>query len=203
MFKKILLSSITATGVLLAQSGVGINVNKNDLEIEGTLDSRNLAVLQNSNTIYLGDFNFISIDDDNIKSKLFGAGFGATNKFEGVEGVELTFGAKLILSHVEDDRKDIDKWFSAIPLTGMIKYTFPPLMFNIPTVSLEGKVLYAPGALSFGDSDNYSEFRVSADMEMIENVKIYAGYRNIITGYPTDTNYIFSNGFYGGLKFTY
>jgi len=203
MFKKIIISSIVTIGVLLAQSGVGINVNKNDLELEGTLDSRNLAVLQNSSTIYLGDFNFISIDDDNVKSKLIGAGFGATNKFEGVEGVELTFGAKLILSHVKDDRKDIDKWFSALPLTAMIRYTFPPLMFNIPPVSIEGKGLYAPGALAFGDSDNYSEFRVSVDMEMIENVKVYAGYRNIVTGYPTDTNYIFSNGFYGGLKFIY
>jgi len=134
MFKKIIMSSIVTTGVLLAQSGVGINLNKNDLEIEGTLDSRNLAVLQNSSTIYLGDFNFINIDDDNRQSKLVGVGFGATNKFEGVEGVELTFGAKLILSHVTDDRKDIDKWFSALPLTGMIKYTFPPLMFNIPPI---------------------------------------------------------------------
>jgi len=203
MFKKIILSSIVATGLLFAQSGVGINVNKNDLEVEGTLDSRNLAVLQNSSTVYLGDFNFISIDDDNTKSKLIGAGFGATNKLEGVEGIELTFGAKLILSHVKDNRKDIDKWFSALPLMGMIKYTFPPLMFNIPPISIEGKALYAPGALAFGDSDNYSEFRVSVDMEMIENVKVYAGYRNIVTGYPTDTNYLFSNGFYGGLKFTY
>jgi len=203
MFKKIIMSSIVTTGLLLAQSGVGINVNKNDLEIEGTLDSRNLALLQNSSTIYLGDFNFISIDDDNTKSKLIGVGFGATNKFEGVEGVELTFGAKLILSHVTDHRKDIDKWFSALPLTGMVRYTFPPLMFNIPPVSIEGKVLYAPGALAFGDSDSYSEFRASAYMEMIENVTVYAGYRNIVTGYPTDTNYLFSNGFYAGLKFTY
>ena len=203
MFKKIILSSIVATGLLFAQSGVGINVNKNDLEIEGTLDSRNLAVLQNSSTVYLGDFNFISIDDDNTKSKLIGVGFGATNKLEGVEGIELTFGAKLILSHVKDNRKDIDKWFSALPLMGMIKYTFPPLMFNIPPISIEGKALYAPGALAFGDSDNYSEFRVSTDMEIIENVKVYIGYRNIVTGYPTDTNYLFSNGFYGGFKFTY
>jgi hypothetical protein len=203
MFKKILMSSIITTGLLSAQSGVGINVNANDLEIEGTLDSRNLALLQTSSTVYLGDFNFISKEDDDIKSKLVGAGFGATNKLEGVEGVELTFGAKLILSNVKDDRKNIDDWFSALPLMGMVHYTFPPLMFNIPPISIEGKVLYAPGALAFGDADNYSEFRFSADIEMIENVKIYAGYRNIVTGYPEDTTYLFSNGFYGGLKFTY
>ncbi|MCK4441829.1 MAG: hypothetical protein KAU90_07460 [Sulfurovaceae bacterium] len=203
MFNKIVIGSVITIGLLFAQSGVGINVNKNDLELEGTLDSRNLAVLQNSSTIYLGDFNFISIDDENTKSKLIGAGFGATNKLEGVEGVELTFGAKLILSHVKDNIKNIDDWFSAMPLMGMARYTFPPLMFNIPPVSIEGKVLYAPGALSFGNSDNYSEFRIAGDIEMIENVKVYAGYRNIVTGYPEDTNYLFSNGFYGGLKFTY
>ncbi len=203
MFKKVLMSSIIASGVLFAQSGVGINVNKDDLEIEGTLDSRNLAILQTSSTIYLGDFNFINIDNGDVSSKLVGVSFGATNKFEGVEGVELTFGAKLIISDVEDDRKNIDDWFSALPLMAMVRYTFPPLMFNIPPISLEGKVLYAPGALAFGDSDNYQEFRVSGDIEMIENVKVYAGYRNIITGYSSDTNYVFSNGFYGGLKFTY
>ncbi|HHD80480.1 MAG TPA: hypothetical protein ENK99_02575, partial [Campylobacterales bacterium] len=183
MFKKIVMSSIVTTGLLFAQSGVGINVNKNDLEVEGTLDSRNLAILQTSSTIYLGDFNFISKEDDDVKSKLVGTGFGATNRLEGVEGVELTFGAKLIISNVKDDNKNIDDWFSAMPLMGMIRYTFPPLMFNIPPVAIEGKVLYAPGALAFGDSDNYSEFRVSADIEMIENVKVYAGYRSIVTGY--------------------
>jgi len=203
MLKKILIGSLITSYTVFAQSAAGINVNKDDLEIEGTLDSRNLAMLQTSSTIFLGDFNLINIEDDNKKATLVGAGLGATNKLEGVDGVELTFGAKFILSHTEDNKKDIDKWFSAMPLTAMVRYSFPPLMFNIPPIALEGKILYAPGALSFGDSDSYSEFRVSGDIEMIESVKIYAGYRNIVTGYPTDTNYIFSNGFYGGLKFTY
>jgi hypothetical protein len=151
----------------------------------------------------LSDFNFINIDKDDKKSKLIGLGIGATNKLEGIDGVELTFGTKFIVSHTEDNIKYIDDWFSAIPLSAMVRYTFPPLMFNIPTVALEGKVLYAPNALSFGDSDGYSEFRVSGDIEMIENVKVYAGYRNIVTGYPSDVNYLFSNGFYGGFKFIY
>jgi hypothetical protein len=203
MLKKILIASLLTSGVVSAQSAVGINVNKDDLEIEGTLDSRNLAMLQTSSTIYLADFDFINIEDNDKKARLIGAGVGATNKLEGVDGVELTFGAKLIISNVEDNNKEIDKWFSAIPLTAMIRYSFPPLMFNIPPIALEGKVLYAPGALSFGDSDSYSEVRFSGDIEMIENVRVYAGYRNIITGYPSDTNYVFSNGFYAGFKFIY
>ena len=203
MLKKMLITLLILCELVYAQSGVGVNVNRDDLEIEGTLDSRNLAILQTSSTIFLGDFNFINIDNDIKNSQLFGAGIGATNRLEGVDGVELTFGVKFILSKAEDKRKGIDKWFSSIPLMGMINYKFPPLMFNIPPVSLEGKALYAPGALAFGDSNSYSEFRISGNIEMIENVKIYAGYRNIITGYSFNRNYVFNNGFYGGIKYIY
>ena len=204
------MSSLCASSILLAQSGAGINVNEDDFEIEGTLDSRNLQALQTSSTIFLADFNFMNVEDKHDNGKLVGAGIGATNKLEGVQGIELTFGAKAILANIEDDNDpvlDDGKWFAAVPLMAMIHYTFPPLMFNIPTVSIETKALYAPGALSFGDSEKYSEFRVNADIEMIENVKLYAGYRNIITGFSVgdkdNEDYIFSNGFYGGLKFTY
>ena len=209
MLKKIITTSLLTSGLLFAQSGVGINVNEDDVEIEGTLDSRNLQALQTSSTIYLADFNFINVEDGDETGKLLGVGIGATNQLEGVEGVELTFGAKVILANVDDNSKpklDDDKWFAAIPLMGMIRYTFPPLMFNIPPISLETKMLYAPKALSFGDSEKYSEFRFNADIEMIENVKLYAGYRNIITGFGVgddNEDYIFSNGFYGGLKFSY
>ncbi|NEW61570.1 hypothetical protein GSY74_09770, partial [Sulfurovum sp. bin170] len=159
-------------------------------------------------TIYLADFNFLNVEDSRKDAKLIGVGIGATNKLEGVEGIELTFGAKAILANIDDSDRELDsKWFAAVPLMGIIRYTFPPLMFNIPTISIETKLLYAPGALSFGDSEKYSEFRFAADIEMIENVKIYAGYRNIITGFgvgdENNEDYIFSNGFYGGLKFSY
>jgi hypothetical protein len=152
----------------------------------------------------------MNIEDGEQTGKLMGAGIGATNQLEGVDGVELTFGAKAILVNVEDNddsKLDDGKWFAAVPLMGMVRYTFPPLMFNIPPISLETKFLYAPKALSFGDSEKYSEFRFNADIEMIENVKLYAGYRNIITGFSVgerdNEDYLFSNGFYGGLKFTY
>jgi hypothetical protein len=210
VLKKILMTSLCTSGLLLAQSGVGINVNEDDFEIEGTLDSRNLQALQTSSTIFLADFNFMNVEDGEETGKLLGVGVGATNQLEGVEGIELTFGAKAILANIEDNNNpklDDGKWFAAVPLMGMVRYTFPPLMFNIPPVSFETKFLYAPKALSFGDSEKYSEFRVNIDIEMIENIKLYAGYRNIITGFGVgdkdNEDYIFSNGFYGGLKFTY
>lgn len=194
MFKKIVFTSLCTSVLLLAESGVGININEDDLELEGVLDSRNLAALQTSSTIYQADMNFINVNSD---YQLLGAGLGATNQLEGVEGVELTFGVKFIWAEVGNED------FTALPLMAKVRYDFPPLMYNIPPVGIEGKALYAPGALSFGDSDKYSEFRVSADIEMIENVKLYTGYRNIHSGYKGYENYLFDNGFYGGIKVTY
>jgi len=120
------MTSLCTSGLLLAQSGVGINVNEDDFEIEGTLDSRNLQALQTSSTIFLADFNFINVEDGEETGKLLGVGIGATNQLEGVEGVELTFGAKAILANIDDDSDsalDDNKWFAAVPLMGMIRYT--------------------------------------------------------------------------------
>ncbi len=194
MFKRIIISSLLSSATLLAESGVGININEKDVEFEAVIDSRNLAALQTTSTIYQADFNFLNADNE----KLVGAGIVATNKLEGVEGVEMSFGAKVIWAEV-----GVDDDFTALPLIAQVRYTFPPLMYAIPPVSLEARGLYAPGALSFGDSDTYSELRLSVDIEMIDNVKVYAGYRNIHTEYEGVAGGLFNNSFYGGLKVTY
>jgi len=194
MFKKIALISLFTSTLLLAESGVGININEQDLELEGVIDSRNLAALQTSSTIYQADINFLNNDEN---TKLFGIGIGATNKLEGVEGVELTLGAKFIYSEIGNEN------FTALPLMAKIRYSLPPLLYGIPPVALEGKLVYAPKVLSFGDSEKYMEYRISADVEVIESVKVYAGWRNIHTGYANITNDLFNTSFYGGLKFSY
>jgi hypothetical protein len=194
MFKKIALTTLFTSALLMAESGASININEEDVEVEGTLDSRNLAALQTSSTIYEGDFTFLNVNSDR---KLFGIGAGATNALEGVEGVELTFGAKFIWAEVGDED------FTSLPLMAKVRYNFPPLMYNIPPVAVEAKALYAPNALSFGDSEKYAEYRIAADIEMIENVKVYVGYRNIYAEYKDVDRDLFDNSFYGGLKVTY
>ncbi|CAA6809060.1 MAG: Unknown protein [uncultured Sulfurovum sp.] len=193
MFKKTLILTLLSSMVLFAESGIGININDDDLEVEGVLDSRNLEALQTSSTVYQADFNFLNADSE----KLAGLGIAATNKVEGLEGVEMSFGAKFIWAEVGTED------FTSLPLMAQVRYTFPPLQFNIPPVSLEARGLYAPGSLSFGDSEEYSEVRFSADIEMINNVKVYAGYRNIHTSYEGITRSLFDTGYYAGLKITY
>jgi hypothetical protein len=194
MFKKIVISTIVTSAFLLAESGVGININEQDLELEGVIDSRNLAALQTSSTVYQGDISFLN---NNEETKLFGVGVGATNKLEGVEGVEITLGAKFMWAEV------LEEDFTSLPFMVKVRYSMPPLMYNIPPVAFEGKILYAPKVLSFGDSEKYTEFRLSADAEVIENVKVYVGYRNIHTEYKDIEKDLFNTSFYGGLKFSY
>jgi len=194
MFKKLLFTTILGSTLLLAESGVGLNINEEDLELEGILDSRNLAALQTSSTIFQADVNFLNNNED---TKLIGIGLGATNKLSGVEGVEITLGAKFIWAEVAEEN------FTALPFMAKVRYSFPPLLFNIPPVAIEGKLLYAPKVLSFGESVTYNEFRVSADMEVIEKVRVYVGYRNIHTQYVGIKPDLFNTSFYGGMKFSY
>jgi len=194
MFKKIVISTLLSSAVLLAESGGSININEKDVEIEGILDSRNLAVMQTTSTIYQADFNFLNADN----TKLIGAGVVASNKVEGLIGVEMSFGAKAIWAEI-----GVDSNFAALPLMAQIRYTLPPLMYSIPPIAFEAKGLYAPSALSYGNSEGYSEMRLSADIEMIDNVKVYAGYRNIHTKYEGISRDLFDTGFYAGLKITY
>ena len=194
MFKKIVTMALFTSTLLLAESGVGININEKDLEIEGVLDSRNLEALQTSSTVFQIDANFLNVNET---EKLIGAGVVATNKLEAVEGVELAFGAKGIWAEVGHDN------FKALPFVAKVKYTLPPLMYKIPPVSLEGIGLYAPKVLSFGDSEEYTEFRLVANAEVIESVNIYAGYRNIHRTYKGVGQSLFNTGFYGGLKYVY
>lgn len=194
MFQKVVISTLVSSAILFAESGVGLNINQEDLEVEAVLDSRNLAALQTSSTIYQADVNFLNENEEN---KLIGLGIGATNKVEGVQGLEMTLGVKGIWAELGDED------FTALPLMGTVRYVFPPLMYNIPPVSIEGKVLYAPKVLSFGSSEEYREFRIGAAMEVIENTSIYTGYRNIHTKHDKVNSELFNNSFYGGIKISY
>jgi len=195
MFKKTFLSLIALGSIAMAESSIGVNVNKEDLEVEAIIDSKAFTNLQTGSTSYQGDINFINNGD--YEDQLIGIGAGATNKVEGFEGMNLTVGAKVILtSHGDED-------FVALPFMARVEYQMPPLLYNIPPVSLEGKVLYAPKVLSFGDAQGYTEMRAVANMEVINNVKAYAGYRNIETDYKNAGDTLFDNSFFGGVKIEY
>ena len=184
--KKLCFTSLLTFGLLHAQSNIGLNINNQDLEVAASIDLNALTYYSDS-TSYTLDASYLHSDGDNLTT----VGVSAESHFQGVEGLALGLGIKSVFA---DN-------FIAIPFFAKAKYTLP-LNYSIPTTSLATSVAYAPSVLTFSDGESYTEFRVEADMEIITNVHLFTGYRNIDTEYDTHDQ-TFNNSFYGGMKLSF
>jgi len=185
-FKKLLLATCLLTGVTQAENSIGIDINSEDVEVLASINLNTLADYANGTT-YILDVNYLHTDGDNMTR----IGFSGQNTLQGVEGLTLAFGLKGVFASD----------FLAFPLMAKGVYVLP-LNDSIPTTSLALSVAYAPSVLTFRDADSYSDFRVEADMEVIANVHLFTGYRNIATNYDKGDQ-TFNNSFYGGLKLSF
>lgn len=183
--KKIILGAIIVAEVLQAGS-IGLNINSEDLEVEGRVDLDSIVVY-NSGTNYFLELDYLHTNDDN----LFKVGFGASNTLKSAGGVTFSFGLESVIA---------DSYF-ALPLFAQAALRLP-FDEEIPATSLKAEVAYAPSVLSFSDADTYLEYRFEADMEVISNIHIYGGYRNIDTDYEA-YNYNLNDSWYGGLKISF
>jgi hypothetical protein len=184
--QKLCFTSLFTIGLLHAQSNIGLNVNNEDLEVSASIDLNALTYYSDT-TSYTLDASYLHTDGDNLTT----VGISAESTFQGVEGLALGLGIRSVFA---DD-------FIAIPFCAKAKYTLP-LNYSIPTTSLATSLAYAPSVLTFSDGESYTEFRVEADMEIITNVHLFTGYRNIDTEYDTHDQ-TFNNSFYGGMKLSF
>ncbi len=184
--KKLCITSFLTLGLLHAQSNIGLNINNEDLEVSASIDLNALTYYSDS-TSYTLDASYLHTDGDNLMT----LGVSAESTFQGVNGLALGLGLKSVFA---DD-------FIAIPFCAKAKYTLP-LNYSIPTTSFTTSVAYAPSILTLSDGESYTEFRIEADMEVITNVHLFTGYRNIDTEYDT-YDQTFNNSFYGGMKLSF
>jgi hypothetical protein len=180
--RKILFGFILLIGMLQASS-IALNVNTNDVELEGKIDITSTIGYGSGTTYFLGG-DYLHTDSDNLLKITF----GASNTLSGAEGLSLTLG----LEGVFGDN------YVAMPFFGEATLRLP-LDEPIPATTLSTKLSYAPSVLSFVDADQYLEYRFQADMEVISNIHIYGGYRNIDTDY-VNYNHNLNDSWYGGLK---
>ena len=185
MIKKLTLTTFT-TITLLQANMLGININSEDVELEGRLDITSM-VGSSSGTTYFIAGSYLHTEDDN----LIRTSFGASNTLPGAEGLTFSLGLEGVFA--ED--------FVAMPFFAEAALHLP---FDepIPPTTLKARFAVAPSVLSFVDADSYSEYRFEGDMEVIPNVHAYVGYRNIDTDYE-EKDYNFNDSWYGGLKVTF
>lgn len=185
-FKKLFLGTLLSFGLLQAQSSIGLDINNKDLEVLAAIDLNAFADYSDSTT-YLVDGYYLNTDGNN----LFAVSLSAENSFQGFEGLTLGFGARFVFA---DN-------FNALPLFGKAVYVLP-LIDAIPTTSLGASFAYAPSVLTFSDGESYTEFRLEANTEVIQNIHLFVGYRNLDTEYKTHTK-TFNDSFYAGMKLSF
>ncbi len=184
--KKLLLSTLLLSGLINAQSSIGLDINSQDVEIMGSYDLTS-DIGYTGGTSFSIEGSYLHSEDDDLVT----IGFSGKNALEAAPGLIFGFGLKTAFS---DD-------FMALPILGKVKYILP-FDSDIPTSSLLLSYAYAPSVLTFLDGETYSEFRAEAGMEVISSMHIFAGYRDINTDYE-DGDYKLNDSFYGGFKISF
>ncbi len=185
--KKLLLSTLLLSGLVNAESSIGLDINNEDVEIIGSYDLSSDIGYNVGGTSFSIDGSYLHSEDDD----LINIGFSGESALEAAPGLIFGFGLKTAFS---DD-------FIALPILGKIKYILP-LDSDIPTSSLLLSYAYAPSVLTFSDGETYSDFRAEAGIEVISSMHIFAGYRNIDTNYEYG-DYKLNDSFYGGFKMSF
>ena len=194
MLKKLALLSATAVSSF-ALHYAEININDKDLEIGAKFDLGQFNANVEPDTLFLGG-KFLNADQKHTDPSVDVDPFYELNflllKPVGNMGMKFGMGVKLNYTSVNN------KNYSSMPLGIEFQYKIPAE--NLIPMYLYGSLYYAPEVLSFSDADNYLEYRIAYDIEVIENGKFTLGYRHIETNYSENSDLTYNESFYVGFK---
>lgn len=193
MLKKISLIAFLAVSAFAMHSGE-LNINTRDLEVSAKLDMGQFNNAIEPHTMFIG-VKFLNADekhsdpesDDNLKP------YFEVNALlmQEIGNLGMSIGMGVKTSFTEN--------YAAIPLGLEFAYKIPAP--GLIPMQLNGSLYYAPAVLSMRDADNYLEYRISYDIEIIKNGYITIGYRNIDTNYEgSNADFTYNESFYGGFK---
>ena len=196
MLKKIGLILISTVS-LFALHTAELNLNDVDLEIGAKFDIGQFNESVEPNTMFFGG-KFFTPDKKHSSSSItslnpyFEANFLIIREF-GASGMSLGFGGKFNYTQLNNED------FYSIPLGVEFGYVIPAP--DLIPMSLHGSVYYAPQVLSFSKAKNYLEYRINYDIEVIKNVSVTLGYRNMNTEYTNSLGSLnYNDSWYFGFK---
>lgn len=204
MLKKILITTLPAISAFALHTAE-ININDQDLELSAKFDMGQVNTNVEPNTIFIGG-RFLSGQKENSRLE-------DGNYLTNIEPIyEVNFLMKRAVSNIGLSlgmgvKFNSTKDFSTLPLGLEFEYVVPTK--TILPMYLYGSAYYAPVALSFNDAKNFFEYRISYDIELIDNGRITIGYRQLNTNYDNSksdvalSNVIYNESFYAGFKFAF
>jgi len=192
MLKKILLS-LALSASLFAMHDASLNLNNDDIEINGNIDLGELNESDYPDAYFL-TLGFLDVDNDESTDPLVSAGFMLRQDLNGVENMKFGIGFKGTYTKVENSKH------MAIPINAELAYTLP-LDIAVP-ITLSAGLSYAPSVLSFKDADSYFEGRLEASVQIIEQGSVFVGYRKIDTDFERGEggDYEYNDTAYIGFK---
>ncbi len=197
MLKKFLLS-LAASASLMAMHQAEININDEDLETQLRLDMGQFNEAADPNTVFVG-VRYLNADKDNSDYNedpdLLEFNFLMQKEMRDNDAMRLGLGVKLDVT----DHGNQDFMASPLGLEGVFKL---PAEGAVP-LYLNGSIYYAPDVLCYKDADQYFEYKVAIDAEVIEDGKITAGYRNIETKYNQGHSLKLNKGWFVGFKIAF
>lgn len=113
----------------------------------------------------------------------------------GARDVNVDAGLGLRAVYIDGENED----GGALALSGKISARMP----GIERLSLNLYGHYAPGALSFGDIDDYRELGLDLSYEVIKSASIYVGYREIVADVDPAGEIEADDGLHAGLRLTF
>lgn len=92
------------------------------------------------------------------------------------------------------DDNDIEG--AAVGLGGFARLNMP----EVPGLSFEGALHYAPSILSFADSDDMTRLRIQANYRLIKTADVFAGYHYLNTDVDGGSDLTLDEGIFIGMK---
>lgn len=87
----------------------------------------------------------------------------------------------------------------AISLGAWGRYNFP----GANRFALAGNIYFAPDVTSFGDMENFLEYGIRGEYEVLRNGSLYLGYRKIEADFDVVNNADIDKGLHFGMHFTF
>lgn len=135
------------------------------------------GLLHQEDDVYVGSLGLHLVDNAGTDKTPFQVGLGGR------------------LQYVETDPAS----GGAITIGAWGRYTFP----GADRFALAGSIYFAPDVTSFGDLENYLEFGIRAEYEVLRNASLYLGYRNVEADFDVFDDAELDDGLHLGMQFNF
>ena len=184
--KKIIVGSLLATSLLLANNSVKVNINNDTLEVGADIYLNKIYDVSNNSNYYLTMSHLRMEDNQDDTNSISSVGFKVVNPLTNDSGVSFGLGMKSVYTN------QMDKTFMAFPLTVNGRVEVNEMIY------IDADVSYSPRVLSFSDADSYTDMKLRVNYKVLADGYVFVGARRIDTKYENiDETKFDSSAFFG------